>query len=41
MTPWIVWVLCGVVLAIVVFCIFDQIRQEAAREEEAEKRRTS
>jgi hypothetical protein len=31
-TLWIEWVLCGVVLAVVVYCLFDQIIQEAKKE---------
>jgi cytochrome c oxidase assembly factor CtaG len=34
MTLWIEWVLCGVVLAVVVYCLFDQILQEAKKEED-------
>ena len=32
MTLWIEWVLCGAALVVVVYCLFDQIIQEAKKE---------
>jgi len=34
MPSWIEWAACGGVLAIVVYSLFDQIAQEAKKEEE-------
>ena len=40
MTSWIEWVACGVVVVIVVACMFDQILKEVEKEAAEERDKT-